>query len=124
MTFQELIFKLQQYWADEIKEQSMEIVVDGIKRYLKDEGIEELYISFDIDALDASVAASTGTPEPGGLSVAECLYAINRLSQTLPLTGADLVEVAPMIGDKHAQESTLHAAKAVAEAFVSAMISA
>lgn len=116
-------FGVQQYWASEIKAQTIETVVDSIKQYLQQEAIDELYISFDIDALDAAVAASTGTPEPDGLSLDECLYAITELSQTVPLSGADLVEVAPMIGDQQAQETTLAAAGQIAEALISGMIS-
>ena len=32
-----------------------------------------VYVSFDIDAVDPSVAPGTGTPEPGGLSVDQAL---------------------------------------------------
>ena len=53
-----------------------------------------VYISFDIDGLDPSFAAGTGTPEIGGLSVAQGLEII-RGCRGLNVVGGDLVEVAP-----------------------------
>ena len=52
------------------------------------------YISFDIDGLDPSFAAGTGTPEIGGLTVPQGLEII-RGCRGLNVVGGDLVEVAP-----------------------------
>lgn len=53
-----------------------------------------VYLSFDIDGLDPSVAPGTGTPEPGGLTASQGLEII-RGATGLNLIGADLVEVSP-----------------------------
>ncbi|MDB5817997.1 MAG: agmatinase [Rhizobacter sp.] len=53
-----------------------------------------VYLSFDIDGLDPSVAPGTGTPEIGGLSVHQGLEIIRSL-RGLNLVGADLVEISP-----------------------------
>ena len=53
-----------------------------------------VYLSFDIDGLDPSVAPGTGTPEPGGLTGAQGLEII-RGCFGLNLVGCDLVEVSP-----------------------------
>lgn len=53
-----------------------------------------VYLSFDIDGLDPSVAPGTGTPEIAGLSAAQGVEVI-RGCQGLDLVGGDLVEVAP-----------------------------
>lgn len=53
-----------------------------------------VYLSFDIDGLDPSVAPGTGTPEPGGLTGSQALEII-RGCFGLNLVGADLVEVSP-----------------------------
>jgi guanidinobutyrase len=53
-----------------------------------------VYLSFDIDGLDPSVAPGTGTPEPGGLTGAQGLEIIRGVFG-LNLVGADMVEVAP-----------------------------
>jgi guanidinobutyrase len=54
-----------------------------------------VYISFDIDGLDPSVAPGTGTPEIAGLSVIQALEII-RGCAGLDIVGCDLVEVAPI----------------------------
>ncbi|MEX0943261.1 MAG: agmatinase [Pseudomonadales bacterium] len=53
-----------------------------------------VYLSFDIDGLDPSVAPGTGTPEPAGLSASQALEII-RGCYGLNLVGCDLVEVSP-----------------------------
>ncbi len=53
-----------------------------------------VYLSFDIDSLDPSLAPGTGTPEIGGLTAPQALEIIRGL-RGLDLVGADLVEVAP-----------------------------
>jgi guanidinobutyrase len=55
---------------------------------------QPVYITFDIDGLDPSFAAGTGTPEIGGLSVPQGLEII-RGCRGLNVVGGDLVEVAP-----------------------------
>ncbi|MCP3855353.1 MAG: agmatinase [Actinomycetia bacterium] len=54
-----------------------------------------VYLSFDIDGLDPAYAPGTGTPEIGGLTVAQGLEII-RACHGLDLVGCDLVEVAPV----------------------------
>jgi guanidinobutyrase len=53
-----------------------------------------VYLTFDIDGLDSSVAPGTGTPEPGGLTGSQGLEII-RGCRGLDVVGGDLVEVAP-----------------------------
>jgi guanidinobutyrase len=55
---------------------------------------QPVYLSFDIDGLDPSVAPGTGTPEPGGLTTPQGLEIIRGI-YGLNLIGCDLVEVAP-----------------------------
>lgn len=54
-----------------------------------------LYVTIDIDVLDPSIAPGTGSPEPGGLSVADLLASLRHLSATRVI-GLDLVEVSPL----------------------------
>ena len=53
-----------------------------------------VYITYDIDSLDPSIAPGTGTPEIGGLTTPQALELIRGL-RGLPIVGCDLVEVAP-----------------------------
>lgn len=65
----------------------MERVREGV-------GSRPVYLSFDIDGLDPSVAPGTGTPEPAGLTSSQGLEVIRGMFGC-DLVGADLVEVAP-----------------------------
>ena len=57
-------------------------------------GAAPAYVSFDIDALDPSIAPGTGTPEAGGLTMREAQGLVRGL-RGLDLIGADVVEVSP-----------------------------
>ncbi len=117
-------FGVKQYWADEINDKGMKTAVVQIIQDYQAKGVEEIYISFDIDALDESEAKATGTPEPNGLSLADTLYAIDEFCQAFPLTGADLVEVAPMIahpGAMNEPENTLKAACDISSLLIESM---
>ena len=88
--------KINQIWADEIH-QNLQAVLDKTLDYLSQENIEEVYISFDIDALDLKYASCTGTPEKGGLEPHQCTYLIKGITTKTQMTGCDLVEVAPFV---------------------------
>ena len=51
-----------------------------------------IYISFDIDVLDAQYVPCTGTPEPFGLNPFEIIKIINSIDNSATLIGMDLVE--------------------------------
>jgi agmatinase len=70
-----------------------------------------LYISFDLDGLDPSVAPGVSHHEPGGLTVREALAVLSR--QTANIVGADIVELNPT-RDLHDMTATV-AAKLVRE---------
>lgn len=57
---------------------------------------EKIYISFDIDGLDAKLCPSTGAPVPGGLEFDEACYLLDRVVKSgKKIIGFDLCEVAP-----------------------------
>ena len=64
-----------------------------------------VYVTFDIDALDACVMPATGTPTPGGLQYLQALGILRRAAEAGRIVGADLVELAPMPG-LHAADYT------------------
>lgn len=88
---------IQQFWNYDFKDHGVSSVIDKTLKYLKDNEIEEVYISFDIDALDAKYASSTGTPEKDGLEPHECIQLIDAIASQTKVTGADLMEVAPFV---------------------------
>ncbi|MEF8802459.1 MAG: agmatinase family protein [Halolamina sp.] len=59
------------------------------------DGTDAVYVTFDIDAVDPSVAPGTGTPEAGGLSSHQALSVMETLGTHDAVGAADLMEVAP-----------------------------
>ncbi|HXH76320.1 MAG TPA: arginase family protein [Bacteriovoracaceae bacterium] len=88
---------VEQIWASDMKKDGVAKILKKIVKQYKDLGITELYISFDIDALDEKFAAATGTPEKDGLLPSDCAALIRLLAQEIKITGADLMEVAPFV---------------------------
>lgn len=59
---------------------------------------DNVYITFDIDALDPSIMPATGTPEPGGLMWYQTLDILKKVFQEKNVVGFDIVEFAPIDG--------------------------
>ncbi len=66
-------------------------VIETVRRVVGDRPV---YLSFDIDAIDPTLAPGTGTPVMGGLTTREAMRILQGLSD-LRLVGADVVEVSP-----------------------------
>lgn len=88
-------FGVKQYWAEEIQELGTQKIISEILHQLKSDDIDELYVSFDIDALDDEYASATGTPEPNGLTPTQVMDILQSLAAEIPITGADMMELAP-----------------------------
>ncbi|MFM7687125.1 MAG: agmatinase [Actinomycetota bacterium] len=78
--------------AEECWHRSLTPLMAEVREQLGDAPV---YLTFDIDGLDPSVAPGTGTPEIGGLTGIQGLEII-RGCRGLNMVGSDLVEVAPM----------------------------
>lgn len=61
-----------------------------------------IYITFDVDGLDASLMPATGTPSPGGLFWHDALRLIECCCKGRHVVGMDVVELAPLPGLHHA----------------------
>jgi agmatinase len=70
-------------------------IKEVIRRALEAIGPGPTFLTVDIDVLDPAFAPGTGTPEPGGMSTAELLWAAREVASGVELVGADLVEVIP-----------------------------
>jgi agmatinase len=58
-------------------------------------GAGPVFLSVDVDVLDPAFAPGTGTPEPGGMTTADLLWACRAVASGVDLVGADVVEVCP-----------------------------
>jgi agmatinase len=91
----ESTFGVRQHWAKEIKELGVEKVIENVLAQLAQQNIDELYVSFDIDAIDDSFASSTGTPEPDGLMPEDTMKILRAIAAEYRITGGDMMEIAP-----------------------------
>lgn len=57
---------------------------------------DDVYITFDLDALDISIMPSTGTPEPGGLQWYQTLKLLKKLGEKKNILGMDFMELRPL----------------------------
>jgi agmatinase len=61
---------------------------------------ENVFITFDLDALDPSIMPATGTPEPGGMLWYETLEFLRKVFSERNVVGFDIVELCPKKDDK------------------------
>lgn len=71
---------------------------------------ENVYVTFDVDGLDPSIIAATGTPEPGGLLWDETMNLFKKIGEKKNIVGFDVVELAP---SKYHESSSFMTAKLV-----------
>ncbi len=57
---------------------------------------DDVYVSFDVDALDPSFMPATGTPEPGGISYYDVIALLLEVAKRKRIVGFDVVELAPI----------------------------
>ncbi|GAA5862149.1 hypothetical protein JCM1840_001661 [Sporobolomyces johnsonii] len=66
-----------------------------------------IHLSFDIDALDPTVAPSTGTAVRGGLTFREGHYICEAIAETGRLVSLDVMEINPSLGAVHNVQETV-----------------
>jgi agmatinase len=66
-----------------------------IERTLGVVGGGPTYVTVDVDVLDPAFAPGTGTPEPGGMTSGDLLWACRTVAKQLEVVGAEVVEVIP-----------------------------
>ena len=54
--------------------------------------VDAVWLSFDVDCLDAAFVSGTGWPEPGGFLPSEVLKFLQIIADTKPLAGMEIVE--------------------------------
>ncbi|WP_340156578.1 agmatinase [uncultured Winogradskyella sp.] len=82
------------YFAHEMAED------DSWMDFAIDQMTDNVFITFDLDALDPSIMPSTGTPEPGGLLYYETLEFLKQVFEEKNVVGFDIVELCPNENDK------------------------
>jgi arginase len=66
------------------------------------EGADLVHVSFDLDAVDPSIAPGVGTPVRGGLDYREAHSVMELLCEARVMTSLEIVEVNPILDDRNA----------------------
>ena len=80
------------FFMHDVRELGIEAVVE---RTVELVGEGPVYLTVDVDVLDPAFAPGTGTPEPGGMTSGDLLWACREVARRLELVGAEVVEVIP-----------------------------
>ena len=75
----------------EVRNKGAENIVRAVLRYLSD--CTDIYISFDVDSLDASISKGTGTPVSNGLKEREAEDLISKFMQNRKVCCFEITEV-------------------------------
>jgi agmatinase len=94
---------------DELRDANMPFYQPAEFRALGPRGIadqlsENVYVTFDLDALDSSVMSAVGTPEPGGLHWDEVSDLLATVAHSRRIVGFDVTELAPALGPRAASQ--------------------
>lgn len=81
--------------TNEVRRKGSENVVRSVIRYLSD--CTDIYISFDVDALDSSISKGTGTPVSNGLREREVEDLISKFMQNRKICCFEITEVNPTL---------------------------
>ncbi|HTS88582.1 MAG TPA: arginase [Gemmatimonadales bacterium] len=65
-------------------------------------GTDFVHVSFDLDAVDPSLAPGVGTPVKGGLDYREAHFVMESLCEAGIMTSLEIVEVNPILDDRNA----------------------
>ena len=79
------------WWAKDQSEWNLQELAERLRG-------KAIYVTFDIDGLDAAQMPATGTPTPGGLDYWKALAVVRQAAEVGTIVGADVVELAPIEG--------------------------
>jgi agmatinase len=83
-------------YAPDVRERGIEACIEDAIDHATD-GVDNVYLTVDIDGVDPAYAPGTGTPEPGGLTSDDLLRAMDLLGACEEIGAMDLMEVAPKL---------------------------
>lgn len=83
-------------YARDVREKGIDACIEEAIAHATD-GVDRVYLTVDIDAVDPAYAPGTGTPEPGGLTSPQLLRAMDLLGSCDAICGMDLMEVSPRL---------------------------
>lgn len=92
-------YQIPNYTVSQIRQREIESIVQEILEE-KLASCDLIYISFDVDSLDASISLGTGTPVANGLSIEEATLLNELLVRDERVCAWEMVEINPALDDK------------------------
>ncbi|GGF37587.1 arginase [Echinicola rosea] len=90
---------IRNFTTKEVREKGITKISEEALSILED--CEQVYISFDVDSMDSSISAGTGTPVPDGLTVEEALKLNMELIKDKRVCCWEIVEVNPTLDSEN-----------------------
>ena len=87
------------FTMEEIDKHGMALIVTKALRKLRH--VDYLHASFDLDAIDPSVAPGVGTPVKGGLNYREAHLIMETLNEFGKMTSLEIVEANPILDNRN-----------------------
>jgi guanidinobutyrase len=100
-------------WLEDIWDNGVAWAVDEAVR-IAGAGQDGIYLSFDVDALDAAYAPGTCCPTPAGMTSREAIELVRGISKR-GLVGLDVVETSPSLEADVSSKTALIAGRVVLE---------
>lgn len=101
-------------WLEDIWDNGVAWAVEEAVR-IAGAGEDGIYLSFDVDALDAAYAPGTCCPTPAGMTSREAIELVRGIAQR-GLVGLDVVETSPSLEADVSSKTALIAGRVVLEA--------
>jgi len=83
---------IKSFFMNDVRDRGIRAIVDETVAIVGDGPV---FLSVDVDVLDPAFAPGTGTPEPGGMTSIDLLWACREVASRLRIVGMDMVEVIP-----------------------------
>lgn len=94
------------YSTEDVQKIGVKKIMEQIHSKLKENEIEAVHLSFDIDCIDPEYVPGTGTPVRYGMNVIEAKYILKYLMETGLIKSMDFVELNPKL-DKNDRTADL-----------------
>lgn len=88
------------YTMTEIDRRGMAPVIEEILESLM-EKVDLIHVTFDVDAVDPSLAQGVGTPVPGGLTYREAHLIMETIAECGKLSSMDVAEINPTLDNRN-----------------------
>ncbi|MFQ9979087.1 arginase [Clostridium cadaveris] len=83
--------------TEQVKEIGIDIAIDNILKKIKDNGVNNIHVSFDIDCMDPEVIPGTGTRVEDGITLEQASDMIKKIFSSKKVRALDFVEFNPVL---------------------------